>query len=554
VINLVENRFWIENIIEEILKRKADQIVLNSGKSISGKVHIGIFRELLICDSLKRKLEEEGKKVKFFFVVDDYDPAKRFPPYIPKDYNRYIGRPFSDIPNPNKSGESYAEYFANELISTFQEFGLEPEIIWTSKLYQTEQMKNIIRLVLEKVDLVREILIKFIGATLSDEVAEEYERDMQERYPVSVICNDCGRMQITEKGNIIPNRVLDYDSKNDTIKYYCNNCRKEYTIKLDNARLKLNWRVDWPAKWKILGVICEPAGKDHTVKGGAYDTGLEISERVFNFKGPVKVPYEWLRFGEQDMKTHKGIIFTPEQYLKIGGPELLRFLILRTDPNKHISFRPEFIPQYIDEYERLERIYFDQENDISDQEKYDSNIVYPLCQIEKVPKKPRPKLPFRFAIIFSQLKSIMDNNTIIQKAEEVVKKNYDVSEITNEIRENILKTIEKAENWISSYSDERYKIRITDEVSSKIKQEISEPQKELVLKLIELLDKTDLTEDEIQNKVFEIINNTKNLKVKKGFEIIYKIILGKNFGPRLGSFLISLDKEWLIERLRSVLK
>ncbi|MHA1835862.1 MAG: hypothetical protein ACTSYQ_02890, partial [Candidatus Odinarchaeia archaeon] len=46
-------KFWVEDYVEEILKRDVDEIVLSSGKSISGRVHIGIFRELLICDSLK---------------------------------------------------------------------------------------------------------------------------------------------------------------------------------------------------------------------------------------------------------------------------------------------------------------------------------------------------------------------------------------------------------------------------------------------------------------------------------------------------------------------
>jgi lysyl-tRNA synthetase class I len=33
------------------------------------------------------------------------------------------------------------------------------------------------------------------------------------------------------------------------------------------------------------------------------------------------------------------------------------------------------------------------------------------------------------------------------------------------------------------------------------------------------------------------------------FEAIYMVILGKKFGPRLGPFLLLLDREWLLERL-----
>ena len=33
------------------------------------------------------------------------------------------------------------------------------------------------------------------------------------------------------------------------------------------------------------------------------------------------------------------------------------------------------------------------------------------------------------------------------------------------------------------------------------------------------------------------------------FEALYLVILGKNSGPRLGSFMALLDKEWLQRRL-----
>ena len=43
---------------------------------------------------------------------------------------------------------------------------------------------------------------------------------------------------------------------------------------------KLPWRIEWPAKWKILGVTVEPFGKDHGAPGGSYDTGKAIAEKI----------------------------------------------------------------------------------------------------------------------------------------------------------------------------------------------------------------------------------------------------------------------------------
>ncbi|WEU40627.1 MAG: lysine--tRNA ligase [Candidatus Odinarchaeum yellowstonii] len=549
-----EMRVWIEEIADEILKRKTDKIVINSGKSISGRIHIGIFRELFICDSLKRILDKKGFDAEFYFILDDYDPAKKFPSYIPSDYDKYIGAPFSDIPSPFSEGESYAEFFAKELISTFSSFGLNPKILWTSKLYNTVEMKNIIRTVINKVDEIRSILISYVGETLNEEDAEEYRREVAERYPISVVCKRCGKMQVIDKGKIKPNRVLNYIKETDEVIYYCHSCKKEFKEKLEDARLKLTWRVDWPAKWFLLKVTCEPAGKDHTVKGGAYDTGLRICQEVFGYEGPVKIGYEWLRYGDVDMKTHKGIIFTPREYLEIGQPEVLRYLIIRTPPSKHISFRPELLPQYIDEYERFERVFFNNQLDASDEEKYEASILYPLTLVDEKIQTIKPKLPFRFAVIFSQLKEIMNPQAIMVKAQEVVKKIYKIPVITDRELKEIEETIRKAANWVLKYGSENYKIHISKSISGDIKESLTEAQKTVIRKVAELLSQGDFTEEELQNKIFNIIKEVEGLDVKKGFESIYMVILGKKYGPRLGSFLLSLDRDWLIERLNTVLK
>ena len=47
---------------------------------------------------------------------------------------------------------------------------------------------------------------------------------------------------------------------------------------------KLPWRLDWPAKWKILNVTFEAFGKDHATKGGSYDTVSNFLKKYYNTK------------------------------------------------------------------------------------------------------------------------------------------------------------------------------------------------------------------------------------------------------------------------------
>jgi lysyl-tRNA synthetase class 1 len=49
--------------------------------------------------------------------------------------------------------------------------------------------------------------------------------------------------------------------------------------------------------------------------------------------------------------------------------------------------------------------------------------------------------------------------------------------------------------------------------------------------------------------MYEILE-AQELKPQKGFQAIYKMILGQKQGPRAASFLLSLDKDFVVKRLR----
>ena len=51
---------WLEGIVQEIEQRNLPQISLASGKTPSGHIHLGIMRELMICDALKRIFEKNN--------------------------------------------------------------------------------------------------------------------------------------------------------------------------------------------------------------------------------------------------------------------------------------------------------------------------------------------------------------------------------------------------------------------------------------------------------------------------------------------------------------
>ena len=54
---------------------------------------------------------------------------------------------------------------------------------------------------------------------------------------------------------------------------------------------------------------------------------------------------------------------------------------------------------------------------------------------------------------------------------------------------------------------------------------------------------------ELHDAMYEILE-AQELKPQKGFQAVYKMILGQKQGPRAASFLLSLDKDFVVKRLR----
>ncbi|MCF2136036.1 MAG: lysine--tRNA ligase [Candidatus Thorarchaeota archaeon] len=543
---------WIQDVLDRVLERDVDEYLLSAGKSPSGSIHIGFLRELIISDVIKRKLLDMGKKARTMFIIDDYDPVRSFPPGISLSLDDWAGVPYSDVPDEFGCCSSFGAHWGNELIRALPEYGLDPEIVWTSEIYKMPEMVEEIRLCLRNTEVIREIMIEFVARDFSPEQRAEYVESMKQWYPGSVICPKCGRLQAGKKGSIQPNRILSYDPDTDEVSFKCHYCGLEDKRPLSELRIKLTWRIDWPVKWHIFNVTCEPAGKDHAVKGGSYDTGLEVSRRVFGWEGPVKVPYEWVQIGGRDMATSEGIVFSPKVWLDIAPPELYRFLMLKTDISRTINIQPDRIPDFVDQYDRFERIYYDLE-DVNEESKKLAKLLYPLCEPKPVNDEYVPKLPFKYAVVMSQLDEILGHDVVIANCVAALKKQFSLSEVSEESMYHIERRLRMARNWVQEYGTARDRVSIPPTVPPEIRQTLTDKDKDFLKGLLERLEQTELSDEEIQTIVFETAKGV-GLKDKRAFIVLYRILISRKSGPRLGPFLNLLGLDWVRKRIASVLE
>ena len=521
-------KHWVENVADSLVKRDVPEHVIASGTSISGSIHIGNSCDVFIANAVTKALKNQGAPAEVIWIADDYDPLRKVPYPLPPEYEKYLGIPYAHIPCPEGCCENFVEHFKKPFIDTLDDFGISLKIYSGEKMYKEGVYNDYIRISLENAPKIREIFNKYREHPLADNWL-----------PYNPICEECGRI----------NTTIAYDYEDDIIHYRCN-CGHEGSMDIKSGKGKLTWRVEWAARWKIFGITCEPFGKDHAASGGSYDVSSIISKEIFDYSAPYPVPYEWITLKGDAMSKSHGVFFTPGQWLQIGNPETLNYFIFRSKPLKHKDFNPEMpFLDFIDQYDRVERIYYGFEDPASQKEEEKSKKIYEISQVELKDKMPfQPS--YRFMTVAYQ---IADGD--VKRVFEILKKNSQLPEHMNNLEfENLEEDdlnklqmrMEHVKNWVRIYAPEFVKFNVMKKIP---KLPLGEDQMEFLLKLADLLEGNEYTAEQLHDEMYNLLTKL-DMKPQKAFQAIYKIIIGKKQGPRAASFVLSLDTDFVVKRFR----
>ncbi len=516
---------WADREAKRLKTRNLPLEWADDMKTPSGRIHVGSLRGVIVHDMIYKALKQVGVKVKFSYIFNDMDPMDGMPTYLDKNkWGKYMGVPLYKIPSPEPGFKSFADYFAQEFISVFNSINCHPQIIWSSELHRSGKMNEVIRLVLDKADIVRDIYKKVVRK----ERAPNW-------FPYNPICEKCGKISTTN--------VYKWDGK--YVYYRCEpkmvewaqGCGYEGQVEPINENGKLVWKLDWPAHWKVIGVTIESSGKDHMSSGGSYDMGIHFCKDVLGTIAPDALGgYEWFTIGGKKMSSSKGIGSSAKDVSQILPPDLLRFLLVRTPIKTHLDFDPngDTIPNLFDDYDRCLNAYFLKlEKKVP--EKKDGEVIMDfariieLSEVNPLPKK-RLYLP-RFRTVANLLKT--KNNNLTTFFETQKKDNLTVEE------EKILKErVVFAKIYLDKYEEDKTQISIKQFMPN-------EKQKEF-LKTLSFNLKKQI--DEPQQIVFQSIKQI-NIQPKEAFSVFYNTLSGKSFGPKAGDMIKQLGVEKVIELL-----
>ncbi len=308
---------WADVIAQSVTGKQ----VIATGITPSGNIHIGNMREVVTADAVLKAIKDAGKEARLIYVADTFDPLRTVYPFLPDVYKKYVGWPISEILDPVGCCGSYAEHYLKPFLNSLEDLGIEPELFRADRMYKNGAYTAAVKLALEK----RDIIAKIIGEVSGRKLPSEWS-------PFNPLCGSCRRIT----AGIVLAHLPDISS----VTYRCA-CGGEGIANYSKGEGKLAWRIDWAARWSMLGVTIEPFGKDHAVAGGSYDTGMRISKEVYEYEPPRPIPYGHIHLkGKGKMSSSKGVTVTIKEMLDVVPPDVLRYMIIKTKPEKLIDFDP----------------------------------------------------------------------------------------------------------------------------------------------------------------------------------------------------------------------
>lgn len=505
---------WLNKIVDEALEKHPEgEIVVSSGVSPSGTYHLGTLREVLTAEIVAVELRRRGREARHIHVCDDLDVFRKVPVDVDESFEKYLGMPLCDVPSPDGKAASYGDYFVQALIDAAKEMKLSMELVRASEKYRTGFFVPAIETALDNIGTIRNVLEDVSGRQLNEQWS-----------PIQVI----------ENGRLKNRQFKSIDLEKKTL-IYVSVDGDDIEIEYSDGKVKLNWRIDWPARWDLMNVAIEPFGRDHATKGGSYDTGKEIVEKVFKAEAPYPVPYDFInKTGEtKKMSKSKGDVITAAQLLELMPVEILWFFILRSAPSKML---------YFDEQESLMKLFDDFAELLNKPDKTESEQqLIDLC-LHGVDKPTASNIPFTH-LVASYQASLKD----AEKTIEVIART-EHKETAEKERETLIRELKFIDNWLEKSAPEEVKFELQDTIDT---DKFSEEQKKYLKALAEKIEQAPKDADGVwfHQAIYEFKDEFE-LEPKQLFTTLYQALIGKDSGPRAGWFLSLLPRDWLIGRLK----
>ncbi|MEW2495095.1 lysine--tRNA ligase [Streptomyces nodosus] len=555
---------FADEVIEESERRAPNKpVVVASGLSPSGPIHLGNLREVMTPHLVADEIRRRGRQVRHLISWDDYDRYRKVPAGIAgvdESWAEHIGKPLTSVPAPEGSPyPNWSEHFKAAMVDSLAEMGVEFDGIsqteqYTSGVYR-EQILHAMRHRADIDAVLAQYRTKPKAAKKQQKPLDEAELEAAEGsgaaaeddgssgsagyFPYKPYCGGCEKDLTT---------VTAYDDDTTELSYVCTACGFSETVRLSEFnRGKLVWKVDWPMRWAYEGVIFEPSGVDHSSPGSSFQVGGQIVG-IFGGEQPIGPMYAFVGIsGMAKMSSSKGGVPTPADALKIMEPQLLRWLYARRRPNQSfkIAFDQE-IQRLYDEWDKLGAKVADDSalpGDVAAYTRATGTAAGPL------PATARP-LPYR------TLASVADVTAGHRDQALRILSDLDPAHPLASLEE-ARPRYDKAEAWINTYVPADQRTIVREEPDVDLLKSLDEKAQHSLRLLLDGLDQH-WSLDGLTHHVYGVP------KVQAGFSadatpkelppeiktaqrsffaLLYHLLVGRDTGPRLPTLLLAVGQD-----------
>ncbi|WP_240135470.1 lysine--tRNA ligase [Streptomyces sp. MUM 178J] len=561
------SRFADDVIAESERRAPGKPVVVASGLSPSGPIHLGNLREVMTPHLVADEVRRRGYEVRHLISWDDYDRYRKVPAGVEgvdDSWAEHIGKPLTSVPAPAGSPHpNWAEHFKAAMVESLAALGVEYDPISQTRQYTTgayrEQILHAMRRRAQIDGILAQYRTKKAPAKKSQKPADEAELEAAEGsgaageddgsggsagyFPYKPYCGQCEKDLTT---------VSSYNDDTTELTYVCTACGFGETVRLSEFnRGKLVWKVDWPMRWAYEGVIFEPSGVDHSSPGSSFVVGGQIVREVFDGVQPIGPMYAFVGIsGMAKMSSSRGGVPTPADALKIMEAPLLRWLYARRKPNQSfkIAFDQE-IQRLYDEWDKLEA-------KVAGGASQAGGSVLPAdaaahsravrTAAGELPKTPRP-LPYR------TLASVVDITAGHDEQTLRILSDLDPANPLTSLDE-ARPRLDCAENWITTQVSAEARTIVRTEPDAELLASLDDEARESLRLLLDGLD-THWSLDGLTTLVYGVpkvmagldpdAKPTPELKVaqRSFFALLYRLLVSRDTGPRLPTLLLAVGAD-----------
>ncbi|MDH5450716.1 MAG: lysine--tRNA ligase [Candidatus Bathyarchaeota archaeon] len=521
---------WYDKMAVEILERERkldrslDLIRTEMGITASGFPHVGSLGDAARSFAVTLALRNQGYNSKMIAFSDDKDGLRKVPAGIPPSLKKYLGFPVSSIPDPYKCHESYGRHMSSLLLEALDKCGIDYQFMTGSEAYRNGLFNKEIETIL--------LHAKRVGEIIREEVGQE---KFIEALPYFAVCSNCGRIYTTKVYEFLPkeNKLL-YSCEGMEIKgQWMEGCGHKDEADYTKGEGKLSWKAgEFAARWKVLDIRFEPYGKDIADSVRVND---RICQEILAYAPPIHAKYElFLDISGKRFSKSAGRIFSPQLWLRYGSPQSLLLLMLKRFVGAR-SLSVTDIPQYMNELNELEDIHFGRKTISDEKERAKLSGLYKYCWVLKPPAKPNIHVPYN---LLTYLAKVAPKDSEIDFIKEKLEAyGYKIERDSKDLE----RRIEYALNWAQDYPEIK-------ETTTRLNTKETTALKEFIQTL-----EIEERENQLQGAIFNIARKHE-VQPSRFFQILYTILLGVPQGPRLGPYIIAMERRNVIKALKRAIK